>query len=171
MQAQKDASLPSSFNKKDSLNLNWENKIPMEQISALLAAEPQTAISNTHFLNTAFQTEQGLLNQEYLLEVAEKNQIVDFVQIRRSGDPSELLKEKISLSLGIQLPLKGSHKLKIEELEVEQAQNKAEYELRTQWLEQKIERTQRQMLIQLKTYQRFLELKKLEQKKRPNFSQ
>jgi hypothetical protein len=56
---------------------------------------------------------------EVALEQAEQYRFIDFLQFRYNGPHDDLLRERVSVSLGFELPTSASRKLKLEELSVE----------------------------------------------------
>lgn len=54
------------------------------------------------------------------LERAEKNRLIDFVQMRYNGPHSDLLTERLNLGLAFDLPTSSGRRLDLEELRVEQ---------------------------------------------------
>ena len=57
---------------------------------------------------------------EIVLEKAEKNRIIDFVQLRYDGPHMDLLRERLAVGVGLDLPYSSGRKFKLQELEVEQ---------------------------------------------------
>lgn len=64
--------------------------------------------------------EYELLQKELELELAEGRQIFDFGQVRYSGPHSDLIEERLSFGIGLNIPNSGNRKVKIRELELEQ---------------------------------------------------
>lgn len=155
--------------------LLWDDLVTPEQIAILIPNTASSSVINTHLLNQEFQARQQEMETEYQLEIAEKNQVLDFVQIRQAGDDDDFWRERISLSMGIQFPLKGNQKLDLEELKVEQGQNAAEHQLELQQLKLKIAAKGQEIKNSLSAWYRFLEVKQREQENAQilvnNFSQ
>lgn len=63
--------------------------------------------------------EQEIVDAEIRMEKAEKRRILDFVQARYRGPHDNILNERVSIGLGLELPFSGSIKTKMEQLKVE----------------------------------------------------
>lgn len=127
-------SLLSSKTKPDLSTL-----ISLTGIEKFLSALEESGMGQSD--NTAYLLEQEMIQTELQLEKAEKNRLIDFLQFRYRGPHEDLLNERISLSLGIDLPTAGSRKIKMEELKIESWKNEqeAKMESRLRLLEQEKE--------------------------------
>jgi tetratricopeptide (TPR) repeat protein len=65
------------------------------------------------------QLNMAQVDAEVALEKAEQYRFIDFLQLRYNGPHDDLLQERVSVSLGVELPTSASRKLKLEELSVE----------------------------------------------------
>ena len=92
--------------------------ISVEKIKSVLANSIQEAVVNK-FNNKILELDQSIIEQEIALENAESQNILDFVQLRYSGPHDDFFREKVSLSVGINLPMKSRNKLKINELKLD----------------------------------------------------
>ena len=104
------------------------------------------------------QDEQSRLDQEILdteirLEKAEKNRIIDFLQVRYQGPREDLLQERLSVSLGIEIPSSGSRKTKIRELNIEKWKSEQEAQSKRQLLLMEIEKLAAELLEKISTWE------------------
>jgi hypothetical protein len=112
---------------KDSLSLDYQNFINIEDIKTFLSNT--TAFNtNQHILLTEQQTKIAQLQNEYELEDAERRNILDFVESRFEGQTADFLRERFSVGIGLKVPLKGSSKLKLNELKLDQIKAENEQE-------------------------------------------
>lgn len=72
---------------------------------------------SAQMINEQLDLEQ--VDAEVALEKAEQYRFIDFLQARYDGPHNDLLQERVSVSLGFELPTSASRKLKLEELRVE----------------------------------------------------
>lgn len=126
----------------DILNLQ-NTRTNLQNLVSLLTESPDTLlISEQNFIRVAdikntlpelydFSLEQhpllanqqakiDMLQHEFNVENAESRNILDFVESRFEGQQDDLLRERISIGIGFKLPLKGSAKIKLNELKLEQ---------------------------------------------------
>lgn len=123
-----------------------------------LSANPQSLLSNTNTPTPdqqAMRYEQALLAEELKLERAEKRQLIDFAQLRYQGDPTDSLKERLSVGVGLQIPNSGSRKLKIKELSIEQAQLQQAIQTEQLRLQSKQDILYNDLLRRIESYQFF----------------
>ena len=108
----------------------WAEDGALPQTESLIAIRTIAGQLGTAPLPTGDYRDEELkrarLQTEVELEKAERNRILDFLQVRYNGPHSDLLAERLNVGLGIQLPFSGSSKLKLEELRVEQLQHEQE---------------------------------------------
>ncbi len=117
----------------DTLLIDEQNFIRVEDIKSTLP-ELYDFSPEQHPLLANQQAKIDMLQHEFNVENAERRNILDFVESRFEGQPDDFLRERLSIGIGFKLPLKGSAKLKLNELKLEQleALNKEEeitYEL------------------------------------------
>lgn len=62
------------------------------------------------------------VQHELAIERAEKRQFFDFAQLRYQGPHTDLPAERFSVGIGLRLPTSGERKLKIQELQLQQAE-------------------------------------------------
>ncbi len=105
-----------------------------------------------------------MINAEIDLEIAERNQLLDFVQLRYRGPHDDLIKERISLGLGIRLPNSGNRKLKLKELELEQTEVLQEQALDKSEMAFEVEELKQKLKNSIKVY-RFYEQKIVEERR------
>lgn len=68
---------------------------------------------------TTYELEQ--IARELELERAEQRQFLDFAQVKYQGPHEDPARERLSIGVGLQLPLSGNQVLKVRELELEEA--------------------------------------------------
>ena len=73
------------------------------------------------------QADIGRINAEYALEKARAQQMLDFFQVRHHNRPEEGFNRAFSVGIGLNLPYKGSSRVKMSELIIEK--NAVGYEL------------------------------------------
>ncbi|MEM6802631.1 MAG: hypothetical protein AAF696_14575 [Bacteroidota bacterium] len=95
-------------------------------ISAIYQKDPE------ELNDPAYLLEQEMIQTELQLEKAEKNRLIDFLQFRYRGPHTDLLNERIALSMGIEIPNAGSRKAKMEELKIESWKNEQEAKMKLQ---------------------------------------
>jgi len=95
-----------------------EQLISMEKIALQLNAVNWTAIKSGDREDLLALSQ---IDAERELEEAEQNRLIDFAQVRYNGPHSDIWAERLAVSLAFELPYSASRKLKLEELEVEQA--------------------------------------------------
>ena len=79
----------------------------------------QEAFSTPSYVMQEKALEEQLIDSEIALEEAERKRYLDFVQLRYRGPHDDLLKERVSVAFGFQIPTSSDGKLKIEELLME----------------------------------------------------
>ena len=72
--------------------------------------------------NIEIEHKKRVLDKEIALVNAEQKKILDFVQVKYTGPHSDLIEERISIGLSLELSNSGSKKLKIQELKIKQQQ-------------------------------------------------
>ncbi len=92
--------------------------ISIEKIKSILTNTNQQAVVNK-FKESIRNLDQSIIQKEIALENAESQNILDFVQLRYSGPHDDVFKEKVSISVGINLPTKSRNKLKLNELKLD----------------------------------------------------
>ena len=81
---------------------------------------PDLSTSGVKFQDVETEHKKSLLDKEIALVNAEQKKVLDFVQVKYTGPHSDLIKERISVGLSLQLSNSGSKKLKIQELKIKQ---------------------------------------------------
>lgn len=99
------------------------------------------------------QLEQEIIDAEIQLEKAEKNRIIDFLQVRYQGPREDLLEERLSVGLGIEIPSSGSRKTKIRELNIEKWKSEQEAKSKHQLLVLEIEKNAAELLEKISTWE------------------
>ncbi len=85
-------------------------------------AQVVTAFPETGFRHPELDEKQadiGRIDAEYALEKARARQMLDFFQARHHNRPEEGFNRAFSVSLGLNLPYKGSSRVKMSELKIE----------------------------------------------------
>lgn len=70
------------------------------------------------------------VQRELAIERSDNRQYLDFLQFRYQGPHDDLLKERVSIGLGFNIPNSGDRKLKIQELELERGELAREADLK-----------------------------------------
>lgn len=100
---------------------NWQldtsGFIQTQEIARVVAQFPQTVLQ--HPEATEKQADMDRIDAEYALEKAQARQIPDFLQFRHHNRPEEGFNRAFSIGLGINLPYKGSARVKTSELKIE----------------------------------------------------
>lgn len=112
---------------EDSLDLNQDHFIGLEEIKNILP-ELYGFPLEQHPLLARQSARIEMLQYEYNVEDAERRNVLDYVESRYEGQRKDFLRERLSIGFGFKLPLKGSSKLKLNNLKLEQleAENKQE---------------------------------------------
>jgi len=92
--------------------------ISVKKIKSVLNNALQETVVNK-FNVRILNLDQSIIDQEIALENAESQNIIDFVQLRYGGPHDDVFDEKVSISVGINLPTKSRNKLKINELKLD----------------------------------------------------
>lgn len=92
--------------------------ISIDKIKSIIAKSKTELVVN-RFEENLLAIEQSIIEKEIALENAESQNILDFVQLQYRGPHDDFFKEKVSVSVGINLPTKSSNKLKINELKLD----------------------------------------------------
>lgn len=100
---------------------NWQldtsGFIQLPEIEQVLVKLPQSVLQNPEAAEKA--AEIGRIDAEFALEQSKSQQMLDFFQIRHHNRPEEGFNRAFSVSLGINLPYKGSARVKNGELKIE----------------------------------------------------
>ncbi len=104
--------------------------IQIQNISQQLAQED--LIQQASINQTERDFELRKVKSEMELEKIEGGRIFDFVQLRYNGPHNDLLSERVSLGVNIQLPNNSRQKLRAEELKVEQLIRQQEFDIQQQ---------------------------------------
>lgn len=94
--------------------LSFQDMTPVENLPAKLTG------GTTFALDPELAYDMELAARELALEQAEQKQYLNFAQLRYRGPHSDLVRERLSVGVGLQLPNSGNQKIKIRELELEQ---------------------------------------------------
>ncbi len=92
--------------------------ISIEKIKSILSSSKQEAFVNK-FKDKITNLDQSIIQKEIALENAESQNVLDFVQLRYGGPHDDVFREKVSISVGINLPTKSRNKLKLNELKLD----------------------------------------------------
>ena len=115
--------------------LDFGDFATIEKISAYLDKSLLTDQTQANLTQAETAYKKELLIKEIELESAEKKRLLDFVQVKYNGPNSDLLEERLSVGLGLQLSTSGSSKLKMQELQIEKEELDRKLE-RNQWKQQ-----------------------------------
>ncbi len=107
----------------ETSNFVFDNFMKLDAIPQLIHSATPIATS------TGLSYEQELLAKEIALEKTKNREYFDFAEIEYGGPHDDLVRERISVGLAFKLPNMGNQKLKIQKLQVKQAeqQRKAAY--------------------------------------------
>lgn len=133
--------------------LDFSDLVTVNEIADVL--EGNTLIPNV-LADAEIVYEQELLARELALERVEDKQLLDFMQVRYRGPHEDPLEEKLAVGLGFQLPFSGDKKLKIAELQLEQAELEREQKRKKEEIEAETNENQ-QILSKLLQSYRFYE--------------
>lgn len=98
------------------VQFNYSSFISIQQILDQISTQELIADKNDE-LEDAYELD--LINAEIDLELAEREQFLDFVQLRYQGPHDDLIEERLSFGMGIRLPHSGNRKIKLKELQLE----------------------------------------------------
>lgn len=126
--------------------LDFGDFVTIETLSAYLSNTASPAERESDLIDLETEHKKQLLIKEMEMESAERNRLVDFVQLRYSGPHSNNLEERLSIGVGFQLSTSGKQKLKIQELRIKQEE-----------LNLKAERATREKLEKLSTIEKELQ--------------
>ncbi len=107
--------------------LDFQGFLTVEEISMQLSKSALFSQDENSFIDPETEHEKELIQKELELELSEKKQLVDFIQVQYNGPNSDIIQEKLSIGMGFQLSNSGNRKLKTQELLIE----KQELDLRT----------------------------------------
>ncbi|MCC6460887.1 MAG: hypothetical protein IT260_10485 [Saprospiraceae bacterium] len=110
------------------------------QLERLLASSDPAAALHPELAEQASQVSR--LQAEYDLEKAKGEQVLDFLQVRFQNRPGEPFNREMSVGLGVNLPFKGSSRLKSNQLKIEQHEASQELRLGQADLQQKLTEAQ-----------------------------
>ncbi len=127
--------------------LDFEDMIDAEKIVEIVSAQ---SFNGEQFFDREDAFDKSALLHEYALEKAEKQQYLDFAQIRYRGPHSDLLEERISLGLAFRLPNSGNRKIKMQELLFEMESIDREQIMRSERFLNRIEDLKRRILKDIK---------------------
>lgn len=108
---------------------------------------------SSYLVDEESQLNQEIIDAEIRLEKAEKNRIIDFLQVRYQGPREDLLQERLSVGLGIEIPSSGSRKTKIRELNIEKWKSEQEAKSKRQLLLIEIEKQAAELLEKINTWE------------------
>ncbi|MBK8923112.1 MAG: hypothetical protein IPM81_16630 [Saprospirales bacterium] len=116
------AQLPS-----DQWELDTTGFVRPDQIIGIASSLPDVPENNPGLAGQAAK----IARQEaaYLLEKAQAQQVLDFVQLRHNNRPDDPFGQNLSIGLGINLPFKGTSSYKLAVLKIEKSAAVAELEL------------------------------------------
>ena len=127
-------------------------------LTDLLKVEALGAIVRTTALPAPMEAEvlrlrRELLRSDYERELAAINNPLDFVQARYGGRNSDAFREEFSVGLGLRLPVKGDKKLDLLELEYEQEERHADFQLEQLEREKEIAEAARAVRFGIERYE------------------
>jgi len=142
----------------ENIQPNWEALPSTNDVIAIInqAVDPQNLDRSR---KAEEQVDQQILQKEQELEMAEKNQIIDFVQARYSGPHDDIFREKVSIGVGINIPTAGSRKLKLEELKLDMAREANALKLRETEILADLKSKRNNILQTIREYDIYKELK------------
>jgi len=111
--------------------IDFNDFITVEAIYAYLLNNILSA-NESGMVDLEIEHEKQLLMKEIELESSERKQLIDFVQVKYNGPHSDEWQERLSVGLGFQLSKSGNQKLKIQELQIEQAELNRQSERKVQ---------------------------------------
>lgn len=114
--------------------------------------------------------EQAEIQKELDLEMARKKQYFDFAQIRYQGPYSDLLSERVSLSVALQLPNSGRRKLRVQELQVRQQNLALESRKEKQETSNRIALATSSVALSISKHQLYQELREAERSRLSQWS-
>lgn len=101
--------------------------VSVRQIEQFLSTwQLDTLQNHLYLLEQEAQVEKT--QEEYLLEKAESNNLFDFFQFQYGGRNAENFRESFGLGMSIRLPFKGSSKLSLAKLKIEELEEIQRYE-------------------------------------------
>lgn len=120
----------------DKLNIEkWSSKSDLPEVEKMVSPQELMNRLNSGYITgsdpfevASMQFEKDKINAEIELEKAEESRIFDFFQIRYDGPHSDILRERISMGISLQLPYSSSKRLRQEELLLEQILNDQTFE-------------------------------------------
>ena len=92
--------------------------ISIDKLTIQMATNGLQQLGRLDDVEDAFEIAK--IDAEIGLEKAEEKRIFDYIQLRYNGPHSDLLREKIAVGIGVEIPHSSDQKLRIEELRVEQ---------------------------------------------------
>ena len=101
--------------------------IPASRILEITAAMPQSGWQNPELALGQAKMEQ--IDAAYRLEKAKAGQVLDFFQLRYNNRPGEPLNRDLSVGIGLNIPYKGSARIKRNTLKIEQQEAGLEWRL------------------------------------------
>lgn len=126
---------------------NWQldtsGFISPPDIARVVAAFPESGFRHPEIDEK--QADIGRIDAEYALEKARERQMLDFFQVRHHNRPEEGFNRAFSVSLGLNLPYKGSSRVKMSELKIEKNAAGNELEMITADLDKQIAGFRRQI--------------------------
>lgn len=100
---------------------DWEldttGVIQPQDLERIVATLSQSVLQNPAIPEK--QAKIARIDAEYALEKAEARKMLDFFQLRYQHRPEEALNRELSVGFGINLPYKGSSRIKLDELKIE----------------------------------------------------
>lgn len=141
----------------------WKDKSGLPEVNNMVDPEKlmvriSSGLTNqTNFLQNASRDfERKKINAEIELEKAEESRIFDFFQVRYDGPHSDILRERLSMGISLQLPYSSRNKLRQEELKLEQllAEQVFEYEKRLDSIELVMDLEKINNLIEKRRFQK-----------------
>ncbi|MEP6647996.1 MAG: hypothetical protein ABJC12_12980 [Saprospiraceae bacterium] len=98
-------------------NLDTLGFIQTTQVQLVVDQIPQVANLNPWVLEKQLKLEEA--QAKYNVEKANSKKMLDFFQVRYSSRPNEILFREFSAGMGINLPFKGSSRVKLAEMQID----------------------------------------------------
>ena len=152
----------------ENVQLDFQDFIQIDEI-ALKLNESDLQLNHANLNELAYERDE--IQKEMDLEMARKKQYFDFAQLRYEGPHTDLLNERLSLSIGFQIPNSGSRKLRVQELQIRQESLELERRRTEEEIENRIEVAASMVAINISRFERYNELRVAEREQLNKWSQ
>jgi len=100
-------------------DIDWSNFISIEKVRSQIATIDESSLVFHPFVIRG-EMRTNYSQQEAMVELEKKKNLLNFLQVRYSDNPNDLRQERFSIGAGIFIPTKTGTTLKIKEIEMEQ---------------------------------------------------